>query len=121
MSSVLTPYINLIAFFGSSTAKDKIKKAQEEIEKYKEEITKEQEEKLAAEKQAIDKELGELFSTTPEIDVQTALDMPSNYERFRFNVEINQFTVALSKGEPDLKSNKMVELSITEVKVAYKA
>jgi len=107
------------SFFGSSTAKEEQKKAAEEVEKFRESLTKEQEEKLAKEREAVDKELSELFSTTAEIDIQTAIDMPPNYERFRFSLEINQITVALSQGFEFTRSDKMVELSILAVYVFF--
>jgi hypothetical protein len=67
----------------------------------------------------LEKELDELFSTTAEIDVKTALGMSDSYERFKFAFEINLFTISVSKGQPDNKSVKMVELSIEAIRVSF--
>ncbi len=86
------------------------------MEKYREELTKEQEEKLRKERESIDKELKDIFSSTEEIDVTTALDLPATYERFRFAVEINEFSVTISNG---VTQGRLVELCISRIKVPH--
>ena len=82
------------------------------MDKYREDLTKEQEEKLRKEREAIDKELKEIFSSAAEIDVTTSLDLPASYERFRFAIEISEISVSISQG-----ADKLVELCISYVKV----
>ncbi len=88
------------------------------MDKYREQLTKEQEEKLRTEREAIDKELKEIFSTAADIDVTTAIDLPATYERFKFTLEMSQFTVTLADGLAQGGSNKLVELGIFQIKVS---
>ena len=89
----------------------------EEREKYLQELTKEQEEKIKLEKEKLDKELKDIFKSSGDIDVQTALDMPANYERFHFTFEINKFSFTIATGGEKYTCNKMAELSITQIAV----
>ena len=112
-------YSSVKLFFGSSKAKQDKAKAEEQVEKYKESLIKVQEELFEKEGEQLEKELDELFSTTAEVDIKTSLNMPASYERFKFAFEINLFTISVSKGQPDNKFFKMVELSIEAIRVSF--
>ena len=100
------------SFFGSSSAKEKIQKAKEEVEKYKQELSIEQEKQIKQEKIELEKELKELFQSSEEVNIQTALDLPDNFVRFKFSLEINEISFAVSEGTTFYRSNKLAELSI---------
>lgn len=102
------------SFFGSSSAKEKLKKAKDDVEKYKEELLKDQEEKMIHEREAVNKEIKEMFS---EDDVRA--EMPENVERFRFAFEISKFAVSVAQGQADNVSVKMCELSVEGINVSF--
>jgi len=106
------------SLFGSSSAKGEQEKTKKEVEQYKQKLLKEQEERFTEERKNIDKELSQLLSETPGVDIQGSLDLPPTYERFVFKFEFDRFSLTLSQGLSNSNSKRLIELSIAGIRVS---